>query len=103
MTLDERLTIVQTPTVGRNPYSWLPDEILAAMRRCAEERENLRHRIEPMYPHDVWVYMEGKLPSAVTMRKYMRKLVEVGKLLRVSYRGGYLLPEYAHVLNAGHN
>lgn len=79
---------------GRRAYVWLYEEIVRAMRAYCAERKDMGHKVEPMLPHDVWVYLEcEELPHIVTMRKYMKRLVERGRLLQVGARSGYVLAE----------
>lgn len=87
---------------GRRGYRQLGQRILAAMREAARERESMGNRIDPMFPHDVWVYMEGELPHIQTMRKYMKELASRLEIIKIGARGGYVLPEYVHVVKSGH-
>ena len=86
---------------GRRGYVDLGERILAAMREAVAEWRSMGHKIKPMYPHDVWVYMDGALPHIQTMRKYMKQMAAAAKLVQVGARSGYMLPEYyGHVLEA---
>lgn len=53
-----------------------------------------RQRLEKVYPHDLLGWLPFQC-SLWTVRRYMRQMSERGMLERVSYRGGYRLPQAA--------